>query len=255
MNEQHVVEHRVETPSPKGSDKLQTARTILIQNTPFVARPGDVVAQMGIFWLLLQAAKNSKPRWPAPLRWMQAAIWFNMFQGADTLHTLGHILSARSVGAPMDAITTRLGIQTTVYHNNDVTPEQHIGRAIGGPLASGAATVTGYLFWRGVHRIPVLGWLAKTWYIMNALALAASMAPAPSCDGGTLLHWFTKLQSGEEALGDEAVQQIGYATAAGVMLAAGLMLLRGKWMWALGCAGFAMFIVADLMGLIGKKGA
>jgi hypothetical protein len=39
------------------------------------------------------------------------------------------------------------------------------------------------------------------------------------------------------------------------MLAAGVMLLRGKWMWALGCAGFALFIVADLMGLTSKKGA
>jgi Zn-dependent protease len=245
MNEQYVAEHRV--------DKLQTARTILIQDTPFLARPGDVVAQMGIFWLLLQVAKYSKRRWPAPLRWMQAAIWFNMFQGADTLHTIGHILSSRSVGAPMDAITTRLGIQTTVYHNNDVTPEQHIGRAIGGPLASGAATLAGYLFWRGLRHIPVLGWLAKTWYTTNAITLAAAMLPSPSCDGGALLRWIVKLQSGEESLGDEAVQQAGFATAVGVMLAAGVMLVRGKWIWALGCVGFALFIIADLMGLTTAK--
>jgi Zn-dependent protease len=224
-----------------------------VQGTPFLRRLGDLPAQAGIFLVLLNVARFNMPRRPRLLRWLTAFIWYGMYQTADTLHSVGHILSAKRAGAPMDAVVCQYGFQFAAYYNNDVTPQQHMGRAIGGPLLSTVMATNTFVLWRILRRVPIIRELLEAWFAFNAIFAAGSLVPTPTFDGSTLLRYGVGLATGDEALGDEAVQQAGFAVAAGTMLAAFILLLRGKWTLAVGLVLFAGYIVVDLLFLRGMK--
>lgn len=243
-------------------EKLQEKKDVLppremymfeVRGTPFMRRLNDIPVQAGIFLLLLNVARINKPKWPRLARWLLAILWYGMYQTADTLHSVGHILSAKRAGAPMDAVIVQYGFQLSAYHNNDVTPQQHIGRAIGGPLLSGLMAGSGFVVWRLFRRVPILRDLLEAWFAFNAIFAGALIAVTPSFDGATLLRNGVTLLTGDEALGDEAVQQVGFATALGALLAAFVLLVRGKPLLALGLAGYAVFAVIDLLFLRGIK--
>lgn len=224
-----------------------------IMGTPVVQRLSDAPAEVGLFWLILQAVRSFKPNWAPLLRWMLAFAWFGLTRVAGTLHATGHIISARRVNAPVDAVVSNYGLMLMRYVKQDVTPVQHMGRAIGGPIMSLLMTMQGYIVWRIVRRIPLIRDLAGAWLISNAVIAAGALTPTPTFDGATLLRWGVTLRTGDEALGDEAVQQAGFVTAGALLAAAMVFALRRKGVLALGCAGFAAFIVLDLTVLRGLK--
>ena len=49
-------------------------------------------------------------------------------------HALAHIFSARYAKVPMDEIRITANMPRTLYWNNDVSPDQHRLRALGGPI-------------------------------------------------------------------------------------------------------------------------
>jgi len=53
---------------------------------------------------------------------------------AEFGHAFAHIFSARCAGAPMDEILLSLDMPRTLYWNNDVPPNVHRKRAMGGPI-------------------------------------------------------------------------------------------------------------------------
>src|SRR6185437_10198683 len=68
-------------------------------------------------------------------------IWRGSLIGLATLivlvpvdlgHALAHIFSARYSGAPMDEVRLSGGMPRTLYSNNDVSPDVHRIRAMGG---------------------------------------------------------------------------------------------------------------------------
>src|SRR5579859_6482998 len=74
------------------------------------ASAGTLPGLLGIALGAYVAARIQRPRWPMLLQWLLTIAWFALFEVADTLHTLGHIRSARQVGAPMDAIMLTTGV-------------------------------------------------------------------------------------------------------------------------------------------------
>ncbi len=187
------------------------------------------------------------------MRWLVAVVWMVLYRAAYFLHNIGHMISARQAGAPMDALELRWGTQLDVYLKNDVTPDQHMGRALGGPVTSGAMALASYYVWRVVRRIPVAGWLARTWLVANAIGAAVSLAPSPTFDGGTLLKYGVARLTGDESLGKEAVQQAGSATVAGLLIAGLILLIRRRPAYGLGCWAFAGIMIADLFVTQGKR--
>lgn len=98
---------------------------------------------------------------------------------ANLGHSVGHIVSARAVGAPMDELLITATRHATLYDENDVTSEQHIGRSLGGPLANVAmALLFGLFAWRS----PV----ARTLAMVNAGTAALAFLPLPDVDGEVL---------------------------------------------------------------------
>ncbi len=223
-----------------------------IENTPFVMQPKTLVGIALTLAASYVAARLHRPRWPRPAQWVLALVWFVAWECADTIHTVGHIRSARAVGARVDRVLLMWGLQSTRYDRADVTPRQHSARAIGGPLMSGTLTMTAMPLYTVFGRIPIVGAVIESWLICNALIFTGSLLPIPLFDGGSILKWATTMRTGEEALGDEAVQQAGSLTIAGLGLAALIFGARGKWRLAAGTAAAAMGAAADLFVLRGR---
>lgn len=222
-----------------------------IDGTQFLARPVEVPGLLGILIGCYGAARLQRPRWSWAAQIGLAAAWFVLFNVSYVLHTVGHIRSARRVGAPMDRVLLLWGFQTNLYRNQDVTPRQHIGRAAGGPLSSTLFTVTALPLYALLSRVPVLGALAEAWFFSNAIGLAGSLLPSPHFDGAALLKWSIAARTGEEALGDEAVQQLGSLTIGVLLLSTCILILRGKWRPAVVTFGAAIAAAGDLFWLKG----
>lgn len=226
--------------------------TVSLLHTPVMARLNTIPAQMGVLYVMDRLAKASYPQLRAPLRWPLAIVWHGMIVMADVLHTAGHIVTARAAGVPMDAVVWQFGVLGNVYYQRDATPQQHMGRAVGGPLASGGMAAVSYAAWRLLRRVPLVGGLLEAWFVANLAVLGLALIPTPFCDGGTLLREFIHTRTGEVALGEEAVQQAGFGVVVGLLLTAPILLLRGKLLLALGAVALAGFIALDLLVFRGK---
>jgi predicted alpha/beta hydrolase len=108
------------------------------------------------------------------------ALWYV----ADGAHVLGHVLSSQWSGAPLDAVDFGVYPQR-VYRNNEVSPRQHIGRAVGGV----AASLMLALALLALSCIFGPGWVRQLLTIaaaQNGLLFAISMLPLPIVDGGVM---------------------------------------------------------------------
>ena len=80
----------------------------------------------------------------------------------------------------------------TLYRDNDVTPRQHIGRAIGGPIASGLVALLWWLAWRALGKT-LLGRVALVACLQNAFLALGSLLPLSWVDGGVIVANLRKL--------------------------------------------------------------
>jgi hypothetical protein len=206
-------------------------------------------ATFGAVWLL---ARRQRPQWSPVAQALLAAGWFVTFEAAYTWHTIGHILSAKSVNAPMHMVNLRWSTQLNIYLKDNVSPHQHLGRAIGGPAASAVGLATGYGVWRAVRHIPLLGGLAQAWYVAHLVMVVLGLMPSPHFDGAALIKWWTTLRTGDEGLGEEALQLAGWASVAGCAAATLMLLTRRQWLWAVGAVLLGGYMILDLVVLRGR---
>lgn len=120
-----------------------------------------------------------------------AVLSFVLWNGAAVTHTAGHVVSAQLAGAPMDRVDWGM-LERTLYDNNDVTPAQHIGRAIGGPVASGVATLLCLGAWRS-QQGTLAGRFALLAMLYNLLYTAVACLPFSIFDGGVIYPNLRKL--------------------------------------------------------------
>ena len=108
---------------------------------------------------------------------------------ADIGHAMAHTISARLAGAPMDEILLSAEMPRTLYENNDVLPQVHILRSLGGPIFS-LICFTLSLLWRSLSpHGSISRELAETSLVGHGFILLASVAPLPMVDGGIILKW------------------------------------------------------------------
>lgn len=223
-----------------------------IDGVRFLALPTALPGALATLVLAYGSATAQRPAWHGAPRWALTAAWALLLQAAYLIHTVGHIESARRVGAGMNDVLLTWGLQSTLYLNEDVTARQNIGRALGGPLASSAATVSALPLYALLSRVPVLGELAEVWLWVNALNVVISLLPTPHFDGASLLKWSVAARTGEEALGAEAVQQAGSVVVAGLFGAMLFFAVRGQWRAALVALLTGSAAAGDLFVLKGR---
>lgn len=187
-------------------------------NTPITAEPSALLtplSMIGLGWI------SSTRAW---LDRLSRGGWLLLaYALTDLLHFVGHILSARYAGAPMDRIHLAAPLPRTIYLDNAVTPQVHRLRSLGGPVAN---TLAGVLFFglgflappQSVGRagLTLLGWF-------NSLLAVGSLFPLPFIDGGVILKWTLVERGQSSAQADRMVRQAGFA-------AGGLVVLLGLWL-------------------------
>jgi hypothetical protein len=164
---------------------------------------------------------------------------------ADIGHAMAHTISARLAGAPMDEILLSSGMPRTLYQYNEVPPQTHIRRSLGGPIFSLIGSMLSLVWWRFSPRGSLSHDLAEASLAGHSFILLGSVAPLPMVDGGIIMKW--KLveagQSPEQA--DRTVHQTSLGLGA-AFLGLGALLgiarkqkLVGGLLAACGAAGIA----------------
>ena len=156
-----------------------------ILGLPITIRPTTLGA--GILSALVVALVTREHR--VALSAAAGVLWYT----ADGVHVAGHIVSSQAVGAPMDAVDFGL-YPKSVYVDHDVTPQQHIGRAAGGVVASLIATLLLATLTRRITH-PIVRQLLMIATAQHGLLLALSLLPVRLVDGGVIYANLWKLRS------------------------------------------------------------
>lgn len=123
-------------------------------------------------------------------------------------HAFAHIISARFAGAPMDELRITVGMPRTLYWNNEVPPNVHRLRALGGPIFNALGFLLSLTIYRAAPRASVARELAGWSAIGHGLLLLMSLTPLPTVDGGTLLKWTLVARGRSEAEADAVVERL-----------------------------------------------
>ncbi len=171
-----------------------------------ISAPLHAAGTFGLCWLLVAERYPERARMA---RLPLAGLGALLLGGANLIHSLGHIISARAAQAPVDGLLINAVQWTTVYRDHSIPPEAHIGRAIGGPLASLAALVAA----RAIRPLMPAGPLGRDlldiFLAGNALIGGAAMLPLTSSDGGSLLKWSVYARTGDFDRARWAVRRAG----------------------------------------------
>ncbi|HLG76766.1 MAG TPA: hypothetical protein VKX46_10150, partial [Ktedonobacteraceae bacterium] len=98
---------------------------------------------------------------------------------ADFGHALAHIFSARYAGAPMDEILITAGMPRTLYWKNEVSPDVHRMRAMGGPIFNVVGLLLSGVIYAVARGNPIARELAAWSAVGHGFILLAALLPLP----------------------------------------------------------------------------
>ncbi len=185
---------------------------------------GDlVVLGGGLVWL---AGRHHPERGRAE-RLLVGGLGLALAVTADLGHVLGHTVSARLAGAPMDRVLVVLGIPRTLYDDNTVPPGTHRMRALGGPTASLLGLLLSLLWRRATRPDSAARDLADVSCLGHGVLFFGSLVPLPIFDAGTILKWTLVEQGRSEADADACVHQVSTLIGLGAIATGIVVALRG----------------------------
>ena len=121
------------------------------------------------------------PRQTIPVRLGYGVIFGLAILSVNVLHTIGHTISAKLVGAPMDENRVRNHFIQNIYRNDppDLPRRVHLGRTLGGPLMNIAVGLISLAAWVAFPN-PALIFLAAA-HLLNGILIM--LIPARGFDG------------------------------------------------------------------------
>jgi hypothetical protein len=145
----------------------------------------------------------------------------------------------------MDEILLSAGMPRTLYWNNEVCPDAHRLRAIGGPLFNLVALLLSLAIYALLASHSIVRELAIWSALGHALILIMSLVPLPVVDGGTLLKWTLVARGRTETQADAAVRRLDWGIAslteiAGLVLVASRLWIAGGILVSLGLVVIAI---------------
>jgi Zn-dependent protease len=163
-------------------------------STPLVVKGNTwfPLVQLALWPFMARYAKNREPG----RSWFMAtgigALTTLVTLGSEWGHNLAHAAAAKLVNKPMDALRITWGMPLVVYYDindQEVTPKQHIARALGGPLFNLLLLPIAWLFRRGTRLGTAARDIADAAVTTNMLLPAIGLTPIPGLDGGPILKW------------------------------------------------------------------
>jgi Zn-dependent protease len=244
---------------------------------PEVVSPDEIVNQVGtVFdaplvtkgwtWLpLTEAVVWGLMAWEAgrlhPERsWLTrlgvAALTMPVILGSEWCHNLAHAAAAKMVGHPADAIRITWGMPLLVYYDiedSNVTPREHLLRALGGPVINTIFWGLALIFSRLIKKEIIARDVIDAALGMNAFLVLAGMLPIPGIDGGVVLKWALIDKGQTHTQADETIRKVDIASAAALGTGAALALKRHKRFLGGIFAMFAGIALVTGIGLLREK--
>ena len=165
-------------------------------------------------------------------------------------HDFAHIFSARYAGAPMDEILISLAMPRTLYSNNDVSPNVHRMRALGGPIFNATGLLLSLVIYGVASANSITKELAGWWALGHGLQLIMSVTPVPPVDGGTILKWTLVARGSTETEADEIVRRVGWALGIGVAIIGAGLIVRQIWIAGVILVGIGTVVISAAAGRI-----
>jgi len=137
--------------------------------------------------------------------------------GSEWGHNLAHLLASHLIDKPMDQFRIQLGMPRCVYHqlnDQDVTPRDHLVRALGGPIFNLLVLPFTSSAKRLTKKETIVGMTAKTAWDTNLFLALISWLPIPGIDGGSLLKWGLVERGRTPREADEVVRKVNGPLAA-----------------------------------------
>jgi Zn-dependent protease len=161
------------------------------------------------------------------------ALTMPIVLGSEWCHNLAHAAAANLVGKPVDAIRITWGMPLLVYYDindEEVTPRQHIIRALGGPIFNFLALPIAIYFKSRSGTKSISRDLANVALAVNIFLPAVGLLPIPGIDGGPILKWslVEKGQTPKEA--DNSVRKVDGVLGILLTIAGALSLRRRRWL-------------------------
>jgi len=226
--------------------------------TPMVVKgwTGLPVIELVALGILTWVAGRKRPDWSWSKRIGAGAVTATLMVGSEWLHNLAHTAVASKIGKPVDAIRIFWGTPILIYYDiNDqqVTPSQHILRALGGP---GFNALLVPLTWAARHLTQegtLTRYAADFALGTNLFISTLSLLPIPGIDGGPLLKWALVELGRPPAEADKIVKGVNLALGAGLGVASGVAFKkRRKWL-GVAIAAFAATSLAIGLGLLKEQ--
>lgn len=235
------------------SDELTPVTRVF--STPLVVKDRTWIplTQLAAWAVMVRAAKKRLP----VRTWTQSigigAVTSTIILLSEWGHNFAHAAAANFVGRPADAIRIIWGMPLLVYYDindQDVSPREHIIRALGGPIFNLLILPLALLL-RWQTRPQSAGRDAANAAVgANMLIPAIGLLPIPGLDGGPILKWSLVDRGQTPTQADAAVRRVNGFLGPLLTLAGGIALkkkrrLTGSLLLALG--GIAISIARGFL--------
>jgi Zn-dependent protease len=150
---------------------------------------------------------------------------------SEWCHNLAHLLASNLIKRPMDQLRIQFGMPRCIYHQiNDaeVTPRQHLIRALGGPIINWLLLPLGWLGKKFTREDSIAGRTANTFFQTNLFLTLVSLLPIPGIDGGPILKWSLVDRGKTVQEADEAVRKVNGPLSVGLGLFSSWAFLKRK---------------------------
>lgn len=207
----------------------------------------DILALWGILTWLGISWHPGRSLWQAVLIGLASVL---LMLPADFGHAVAHIFSARFARAPMDEILISEGMPRTLYWQNDVSPNTHRLRALGGPIFNVFGLTLSLLVYAAAPGASLARELAAWSATGHGLILVLSLMPLPVVDGGTLLKWTLVARGQDPAQADGVIRRIDWVVGIIAGIAGLILVATSIWIAGLIFLAAAAIVMAIAAGKI-----
>ena len=185
----------------------------LIGKTP-ITRVGYTwipITQLALWGIFTRTSSRRKPE-NSRLQWSREGfLKMVVVLGSEWCHNLAHLIMSNWIGKPMDRMRIQAGMPRCIYHeinDQNVTPRQHIARALGGPVINSILLPVAGLARTLTKSDSIAGETAKAAYQSNLFLSLISLLPIPGIDGGPILKWSLVNRGKTIKEADQVVQKV-----------------------------------------------
>jgi len=226
--------------------------------TPMVVKgyTGLPLIELVVWGVLSWVAGHKRPDWSRQKQAYAGAVTTFIMLGSEWCHNLAHTAIANWIGKPVDAIRIFWGTPLLIYYDiNDqqVSPHQHILRALGGPIFSTLMVPLAWLARLFSREGTLTRYAADFAFGTNAFISSLSLLPIPGIDGGPLLKWSLVGHGHTPVQADEVVKCVNRLTGGGLAIASGVALKNRKVWLGAALAAFAATSIAIGFGLLKEQ--